>query len=510
MPTTDAPPPADRVVADWDTRIEAAIAALTSADGPVVVTALEPDATADRTVCFTYHETAPACPADAWLPFGGEHGELWADGPTLWVGLGCTADASAESARRAAAVAGERLTAGTVALRFPQEAPTRLVGALVDGLASALPDAVALPDGVARSATSDARSATDTRSDVGAVRLLVDRALLGAAEEGLLAADVVRLARLLVSAPANVVTPARAAAWSAGVARRTGLTCSVLGPEQVRADGFGALGAIGAGSVNGPHLVCLDHIVSADAPTLSLVGKGITFDSGGLSLKPPAAMQGMRMDMAGAAAVLAVMAGLRRAGCAVNVHAVLPFAENLPGPGSVRPGDVVTAWNGTRIQILDTDFEGRVVLADALALAASRSPDLVVDLATLTYQAEIALGPDIGAVMGPDGDAADVLVRAATETGEPMWRLPWAERYLDQVRTPFGVRNHPLRDTGRALTAALFLGEFVPRTVPWVHCDISGPAWRGTPSDDGATGFGARTLLRLATGPEDRLGQAIP
>jgi leucyl aminopeptidase len=212
-------------------------------------------------------------------------------------------------------------------------------------------------------------------------------------------------------------------------------------------------------------------------------------------------MQGMRSDVAGAATVLAVLAGLRRAGCAVGVRAVLPFAENMPGAGAVRPGDVVTAWNGTQIQILDTDFEGRVVLADALALAAATHPELIVDLATLTYQAEIALGPEIGAVLGRDDAAVQRLLAAADRAGEPMWRLPWATRYLDQVRTPSGVRNHPLRDSGRAITAALFLGEFVPEDVPWVHCDLAGPAWRGDASADGATGFGARTLLELLTDP---------
>jgi leucyl aminopeptidase len=176
---------------------------------------------------------------------------------------------------------------------------------------------------------------------------------------------------------------------------------------------------------------------------VALVGKGITFDSGGLSLKSPAAMQNMRLDVAGAATVLAVMAGLARAGCATQVRAVLPFAENLPGPDAARPGDVVNAWNGTEIQILDTDFEGRVVLADALALAASAEPRLLVDLATLTYQAEIALGPEIAAVFGRDDEAAEAVLAAGSRAGEPLWRLPYDERYLNQVKTDSGVRNHP-------------------------------------------------------------------
>ncbi|MBC6463759.1 M17 family metallopeptidase, partial [Actinomadura sp. HBU206391] len=220
-------------------------------------------------------------------------------------------------------------------------------------------------------------------------------------------------------------------------------------------------------------------------------------DSGGLSLKSPDAMQSMRSDVAGAAAVLAVMAVLRRLGVRAAVRAILPFAENLPGPGSARPGDVVSSYDGTQIQILDTDFEGRVVLADALALAVEERPDLVIDMATLTYQAVTALGPEIAAVISPDDPAAEAFLAASAAAGEPMWRLPWAPRYLDQVRTASGVRNHPLHSSGRALTAALFLGEFVPREIPWVHCDFAGPAWAGDASGDGATGFGTRTLLRL-------------
>ncbi|MFI5894894.1 M17 family metallopeptidase [Actinoplanes sp. NPDC051513] len=301
----------------------------------------------------------------------------------------------------------------------------------------------------------------------------------------------------MISAPANVVTPQAAAHWAETIASRAGLTSTVLGPDEVAARGFGALAAVGGGSADGPYLVQLDYLPDAGSPEVALVGKGVTFDSGGLSLKSPAAMQAMRMDVGGAATVLAVMAGLSRGGCPVPVRAVLPFAENLPGPGATRPGDVVTAWNGTEIQIIDTDFEGRVMLADALALAAASTPRLLVDLATLTYQAEIALGPQIAAVFGRDEPAATEFLAAAARAGEPMWRLPYDERYLDQVRTTSGVRNHPLHDSGRAITAALFLGEFVPRGVPWVHCDMTGPAWAGDASVDGATGFGARTLLEL-------------
>lgn len=457
---------------DREAEIDSAIRSLTTASGPVSVRAVtDPGGQVGRRrIEFVYRRQVGRAD-DHWLPFQGNGGELSAAGPTLTVGLGPEAESSPESARRAARFAGMHLSGTEVEVNFPQTGQPH-IDAIIDGLAGAYPK-------------------------MDPVRLAVQPAHLRDATQGLLTADTVRLAQRLVNAPANLLTPERAALWAQDIAARAGLEYTVLGPDQLLALGFGALSAIGAGSVNGPQLVRLSHHGSGRGPVLSLVGKGVTFDSGGLSLKSPAAMQTMRLDVAGAATVLAVMGALARAGTSITVHAVLPFAENLPGAGAVRPGDVVTAWNGTQIQVLDSDFEGRVILADALALAAADKPALLIDFATLTHQAEIALGPEIAAVLSRDDGAAATLLRAASRSGEPMWRLPWAPRYLDQVRTPFGVRNHPLHDSGRALTAALFLGEFVPDSVAWAHCDMTGPAWSGDASMDGATGFGARTLLSL-------------
>ncbi|HVV22621.1 MAG TPA: peptidase M17 [Pseudonocardiaceae bacterium] len=439
---------------DWAAEITAAVAVAATGVGGVELGT----GTATRRV--------RGVPAGAvtgpWSLFRGELGQVHADGDTLLVGLGPST--TPEMMRIAGQAAGAVLPDGAVSVTAPDDPD--LARAWVDGLAGGA---------------------------TGATRLLVDGA---AAAEGLIAAHAVRLARLLTSAPANVLTPATAAAWAKDLATQADLDYAVLEPDDLRAGGFGALLAIGSGSVNGPRLVRLGY-ANGPGPAVTLVGKGVTFDSGGLSAKSPDAMQGMRFDVAGAAAALAAMAVLRRLGVPGTVRAVLPFAENLPGPGGARPGDVVTACDGTRIQIMDTDFEGRVILADALALAARDRPDLIVDLATLTYQAEIALGPEIGAVIGRDDGAVTAVLDAARAAGEPMWRLPWADRYIDQVRTPFGVRNHPLRPSGRALTAALFLGEFVPESIPWAHCDMAGPAWQGDTSGAGATGFGVRTLLRL-------------
>jgi leucyl aminopeptidase len=232
---------------------------------------------------------------------------------------------------------------------------------------------------------------------------------------------------------------------------------------------------------------------------VALVGKGVTFDSGGLSLKSAEGMQDMRIDMAGAAGVLGVVAALARSGDSSRVVAVLPLVENLPGPTAVKPGDVVTAWNGTRIQIMDSDFEGRVILSDGLAFSSRAQPKVVVSIATLTYQARIALGDDITALLARDQEAGDRLLAAAERTGDPLWPLPWAERYRSQIRlSDTTVRNHPLAPAGRAITAALFLGEFVPTGVPYLHLDIGATAWTGDTSTGHATGAMISALAAFA------------
>jgi leucyl aminopeptidase len=195
--------------------------------------------------------------------------------------------------------------------------------------------------------------------------------------------------------------------------------------------------------------------------------------------------------------VLAVIAAARDLCLPIEVRALMPLAENMIGPSATRPGDVATAWNGTRIRIMDTDFEGRVLMADALALGSSDAPDVIIDVATLTYQVAIGLGNDVGGFFTTSNDLGAHLADAGHHCGEPLWRLPLVESYLDQVLTSDGVKNHPESDVGRAITAALFLRHFVQSGVAWAHLDLTGPAWRGPASADGATGFGVRTLITL-------------
>jgi leucyl aminopeptidase len=344
-----------------------------------------------------------------------------------------------------------------------------------------------------------------------------DPDLEDARSRALVDARVAGLARELVDARASEITPEVMASRAVQVAERSGLVARVWDTDDLAAASMGGILAVGAGSANPPYLVELDYdpdsAGDAPEPPISLIGKGVTFDSGGLSMKSPAAMVGMHSDKAGAVTVLAAMSALRDLDVPTPVRGYLPLAENLPGPGATRPGDIVTMFDGTRVEVVDTDFEGRVLMADALALAAgvptgasrhTRGPSLrpaaVIDVATLTYQAVTALGPEIGALIARDDRLGRRILQAADRAGEPLWPLPWAPRYLDQTRSRApgaSLRNHPGSDTGRALTAALFLGSFIPPAIPWAHLDIAGPAMAGSGADARATGYGVRTLVTL-------------
>jgi len=310
-------------------------------------------------------------------------------------------------------------------------------------------------------------------------------------------AAAVHRTREWTNAESADLTPTAFVVTAQQIALQHGMSCTVLEGEELRQQGFGAIHGMGAGSPHPPALIDLRYRPNAATGRVTLVGKGVTFDTGGLSIKASTAMAAMRQDKCGAATVLGVMSALRALDVDVEVRALLPVIENMIGPGSLRPGDSVTAWNGARIQVLDTDFEGRVILADTLAYASSDVPDLIVDVATLTYQVVTALGPSIGGLFARDDATAAHLLAAGHRAGEPFWRLPYDERYLDQVVVPGGVKNHPETDSGRAITAALFLGQFIPKGIPWAHLDITGPAWVGAASAPGATGFGVRTLLSL-------------
>ena len=310
-------------------------------------------------------------------------------------------------------------------------------------------------------------------------------------------AIALKRARRWTNASGAALPPARFADVARDLAEETGLSVEVWEAPRLESEGCRAILAVGQGSIHEARLVDVRYEPPDPISTVTLVGKGITFDTGGLSLKSPAAMAPMRMDKVGVATVLAAMSVLPELGLPVRVRGVLPLAENMIGSHAVRPGDVVVGRSGVPITIMDTDFEGRVLLSDALTLACEEPTDVIVDIAALTYQVAIALGNEIGGMFASTDALAHELVESGRRAGEDLWRLPLAQRYLPQVVTADGVKNHPESDVGRAITAALFLQQFVSPEIPWAHLDITGPAWSGPASGLGATGFGVRTLLEF-------------
>jgi leucyl aminopeptidase len=329
----------------------------------------------------------------------------------------------------------------------------------------------------------------------------------GAIADGQRTARATWLTRDLANIPGNVKTPERLAAWIARLGAAAALDVEVWEPERLRAEGFGALLGVGGGSAYGPRLAVVRYAPEGARRHAVLVGKGVTFDTGGLNLKPRAAMETMKTDMAGAAAAFAAVRSAADAGLAVRVTAVLPLAENAFGGASMRPDDVLTAYGGQRVEVGNTDAEGRLILADALAWTdAVLEPDAVVDVATLTGAARIGLGTGMAALFANRDGLARVLSDAGAAAGEPVWRLPLAPDYraatasavADRGATGRGADpSHPFTGAG-AVTAALFLEAFVGRRA-WAHLDIAGPARADKDRlgvTRGATGFGAALLVR--------------
>jgi leucyl aminopeptidase len=274
----------------------------------------------------------------------------------------------------------------------------------------------------------------------------------------------------------------------------------VLGPRELRAGGFGGILAVGQGSEHSPRLVVLRYGDRRAKPDLALVGKGVTFDSGGISLKPQEYLDHMNADMAGAAAVLCAVQAMARLRIKLNVLAVLPLVENMPSGNAFRPADVLTTLSGKTVEIVTTDAEGRLLLADGLTYARRQGARRIVDIATLTGACMIALGTSLAGVMGSDKSLVDRLVELGGEAGDPAWPLPLVADYKEQLASPIAdLKNAGGRPAG-AITAGLFLREFADGT-PWAHLDIAGSAWsdRSVPyAAKGATGFGVRLLAALA------------
>jgi leucyl aminopeptidase len=321
-----------------------------------------------------------------------------------------------------------------------------------------------------------------------------------ALERGVAGARATALARDLTNMPSTEKSPAWLAGRAQEIAAESGLTVRIRDEAQLRAEGFGGLIAVGAGSARPPRFIELSYEPESFTEHIVLVGKGITFDTGGLSLKPNANMKTMKTDMAGGAVVMAVMSALRSLGAGVRVTGLIPAAENMPSGSAMRPSDVITHYGGRTSEVLNTDAEGRLVLADALAYADTRlDPDMVVDVATLTGAAKVALGLRHGALFATDDDLAGALTDAGAGSGERLWRMPMIDEYREAIESDVAdVANIERRGFGGgSIMAALFLREFAGKRR-WAHLDVAGPA-RAT-SDEaeitkGATGFGTRLLL---------------
>ena len=381
--------------------------------------------------------------------------------------------------------------------------------ALGAGIAGISPEAAAqaVTEGVLLGVYSFRRHVT-TEAEYGEIKqfLIVTshEAKLSALEQGChkgrILAEATNLARDMVNEPANYMTPTHMADTATRLGETYGLEVSVLEREQIQELGMGALLGLTQGSRQPPKFIVL-HYKGSDATQIdmALVGKGITFDSGGISIKPSEKMAEMKGDMAGGASVMAAISAIAQLKPKVNVMAVIPAAENLPGGNALKPGDILTAISGKTIEIISTDAEGRLGLADALGYANKLGAKLMVDVATLTGACRVALGDVCSGAFGNNQELVDKVIAAGAEAGELIWQMPMYEQYKEQNKSDVAdIKNVGGRYAG-AITAARFLAEFVGDT-PWVHLDIAGTSLSDKERAylvKGATGVAVRTLVNL-------------
>lgn len=314
-------------------------------------------------------------------------------------------------------------------------------------------------------------------------------------------AEAVWLARDWVNTPPNVLYPETFAESARNELKGLRVDVEVLDEKALAKGGFGGILTVGGGSARPPRLVKASWAPRGAKAHLVLVGKGLTFDSGGLNLKPAEGMINMKCDMGGAAAVLAAIKAIAQLGLRVKVTVLAGMAENMPSSTAFRPSDVLTMHSGKTVENTNSDAEGRLVLADALSLAGQLAPDLIIDIATLTGACQIALGDRTAGLMASDDDVADTVLDAAEMAGEAFWQLPIPEEMAEHLKSDVADLKSTGPRPGGALTAAAFLREFVPEGTPWAHLDIAGPAWADKPYDyvsKGGTGVGVRTLVALA------------
>ncbi|MFI6548708.1 leucyl aminopeptidase [Streptomyces prunicolor] len=419
----------------------------------------------------------------------------------LAVGLGAEPEEGeeygAEALRRAAGVAARALTGAKKAAFALPLADAADAGAIAEG---ALLGAYSFD--AYKGGAKDAKG----KAPLGEVALLGgkprDKEYKAAVERALAVTEELNRARDLVNTPPNDLDPEAFAAVAQTAAKEHGIKVEVLDEKALEKGGYGGILGVGAGSAAGPRLVKLSYTHADATKHLAFVGKGITYDSGGISLKPAGHNETMKCDMSGAAAVFAAVVAAARLGLAVNVTGWLALAENMPSGSATRPGDVLRMYSGKTVEVLNTDAEGRLVLADALWAASAEKPDAIVDVATLTGAMVLALGSRTFGVMANDDAFRSAIVDAAEEVGEPSWPMPLPEHLRKGMDSPTADIANMGERMGGGLVAGLFLREFVGEGITWAHVDIAGPAFNeGGPfgyTPKGGTGSAVRTLVRLA------------
>jgi leucyl aminopeptidase len=415
----------------------------------------------------------------------------------LLVGIGATKDIEINTWRKAAARSRREasgLGAESIAFFFaPEKEPAAVAGAVVEGMSLGSYQfnryrSNSKPGAAVKSLTLFKPGLTRSAAMEQSVRA-VEQTIPG-----------VFLARDLVNEPPSITTARFLGEQAQRHCRGRGLSVEVWGKKKIEAMNLAGLLAVNRGSLEEPRFITIHYQPPAKPrKKLFLIGKGITFDSGGLSLKPSKSMETMKLDMAGGAAVIGTMSRLPYLRPDIEVTGYIPTTDNLPGGNAQKPGDIIRYLNGKTIEVLNTDAEGRLILADALALAAKQKPDYIINVATLTGACMVALGTEVAGIFSNNQSLADNIMRCARDTGEKLWQLPLVKEYREDIKSSIADIKNIGGSHGGAITAALILHEFV-EDIPWAHLDIAGPAFAEKDSPmcpRGGTGFGVRTLLQL-------------
>lgn len=421
----------------------------------------------------------------------------------ILVGLGDKSKLTGEKLRRAAAAA----------IKKAQSFSQKSVSLLLPGTLDVQKESQIISEGCLLAGYRFDKYKSPDRDEVliKNVDLIAPQKVLNEARKGIrfgqILSDATTFVRDMVNEPPSNLPPSKIGEIAKEIADRgesVGITVKVFDKSQIEEMRMGALLGVNRGSAEPPVFIHLHYRPQQAKPgeklkSIALVGKGITFDSGGLSLKPAQSMETMKMDMAGAASILGVFKAIPQIKPKIEIHGILAVTENMPGGRAYKPGDVLQAMNGKSIEVLNTDAEGRLVLSDALAYAVKQNPDAIVDLATLTGACIVALGSLVAGAMGNDDDLFKAIQKASEESGEKFWQMPLVEEYRDGLKSPIAdIKNiSSVRGEAGSLIGGLFLKEFVGGK-PWLHLDIAGPAWSDKEFhylSHGGTGFPTRTLI---------------